>query len=94
MMYMYVCIPRTLTLSVSNVLSYHTISTFQDLEKEAFENMVRKVENAGNQHFLLSSPCFLPFPKQISFFQSYLFCHLQVISIWTNPKMSYYKELT
>ena len=33
---------------------YHTIPTFNDLEREA-----------GNQHFLLFPQCFLPFPKQI-----------------------------
>ena len=32
------------------------------------ENIVGKGENAGNQHFLLFPPGFLPFPKQISIF--------------------------
>ena len=43
---------------------YHTIPTFNDPEKKSFENNVGKVENAGNQHFLLFPQCFLPFPKQ------------------------------
>ena len=38
------------------------------LYKEPIENNVGKGENAGNQHFLLFPQCFLPFPKQISFF--------------------------
>ena len=33
---------------------------------------MRKGENAGKQHFLLFPQCFLPFPKQISIFQSHL----------------------
>ena len=44
-------------------------------------------ENAGNQHFLLFPQCFLPFPNQISIFQSHLFCHLQIPSIWTSLKL-------
>ena len=35
---------------------YQKIPTFNDLEQEAF---VGKGENAGNQHFLLFSKCFL-----------------------------------
>ena len=52
-------------------------------EKKTFENIVGKGENAGNQHFLLFPQCFLPVPKQISIFQSHLFCRLQMLSIWT-----------
>ena len=33
------------------------------LKKVAFENILGKGENAGNQHFLLFPKCFLPFPK-------------------------------
>ena len=32
---------------------YHTILTSHDFEKEPFENIVLKGENAGDQHFLL-----------------------------------------
>ena len=56
-----------------NLTHYHTILTFDYLEKEASENIVRKVENASNQHFLLFSPCFLPFPRQIHFFSHIYF---------------------
>ena len=34
------------------------------LKKNPFENIVRKGENTGNQHFLLFPQCFLPFPKE------------------------------
>ena len=45
------------------------------------ENIVGKGENAGNQHFLLFPQCFLPFRKEISKFQSCLFCRLHMVSI-------------
>ena len=32
-------------------------------EKDSFENIVIKGENAGNQHFLLFPQCFLPYQK-------------------------------
>ena len=38
--------------------------------KEAFENILGKGENAGNQHFLLLPQCFLPFQKQVLIFVS------------------------
>ena len=60
------------TKNVSRTLiinHYHTIQTFNDREKE---NIMGKGENAGYQHFLLFLQCFLPFPKQISVFQSHL----------------------
>ena len=47
--------------------------------KEAFENIVGKGENAGNQHFLLCPQCFLSFTKQISNFQSHLFCRQHMV---------------
>ena len=49
-----------------------TISLFNSIEntvrKGAFENIVGKGENAGNQHFLLFQLCFLSFSKQIPIF--------------------------
>ena len=42
-------------------------------KKAAFENIMGKEENAGNRHFLHFPQCFLPFPQQISTFQSNLF---------------------
>ena len=51
---------------------YHTIHNVMTREKKTFENIVGKGENAGNQYFLLFPQCFLPFPKQISIFDTYL----------------------
>ena len=56
------------------------------LFKNHFENIEGKRENAGNQHFLLFPPYFLPFTKEVSIFLSHLFCHLQMLSIWTSLK--------
>ena len=47
-------------LSICKELTFfHTFPTLNDLEKEAFENIVVKGENAGKQHFLIS-PLFHP----------------------------------
>ena len=53
------------------------------LYKKLFKIIVGKGENAGNQHFLLFPQCFLPF-KKCSVFHSHLFCHLQMLFIWTS----------
>ena len=37
------------------------------------KTFVGKEENAGNQHFLLFPQCFLPFPNQISVFETHLY---------------------
>ena len=66
---------------------YHTILTLTSLKKKPFENIVGKGENAGNHHFLLFPQCFLPTPKRISVFKLHLFCHLQMLSIWTRLKV-------
>ena len=50
------------------------------LYKKPFENIVGKLENAGNQHFLLFPQCFLPFPIKTLTFESHLFCHLLMLS--------------
>ena len=56
------------------------------LEKEPFENIVDKEENAGNQHFPHFPQCFLPFPEQISIFLPNFICHLQMLSFWSSLK--------
>ena len=67
---------------------YQTIPTFHDRGEEAiWKHREKKGKNAGNQHFLLFRQCFLPFPKQISFFGLHLFCHLQMLGIWTSLKI-------
>ena len=41
----------------------HNPNFKQPYIKKPLENMMGKGENAGYRHFLLFSPCFLPFPK-------------------------------
>ena len=55
------------------------------LEKKAFENIVGKGENAGNQHFLFFPAMFSFIRKRISVFK-YLFCRLQTLSNWATLK--------
>ena len=75
------------SFSEQSVLTpYHTI-LLTTLRKEAFENILGKGENAGNQHFLLFPKCFLHIPEQISIFELIpLFYRLQMLSIWTSLK--------
>ena len=54
------------------------------LKVTASENIEGKGKNAGKQHFLPFSQCFLPFPEQISHFRSHSYCHLQMLPIWTS----------
>ena len=53
------------------LIPHHTIPSLNDPEKKAFENIVRKIENTGYQHFLL-------FPQSFSFshkvFMIYVTC--------------------
>ena len=66
---------------------YHTISTSNDLmRKRPFENVVGKGENAGNQHFLLFQHVSYPSHIKFQFFNSQLFCHLEILSILTSLK--------
>ena len=51
------------------------------LKKDYFENTVGKAENAGNQHFLLFSQCFLLHQRDKSSFNNVEFCRLQALSI-------------
>ena len=62
------------------------IQIFTTPEKKAFENIARKGENAGNQHFLLFPQCFLPNQQYKSSFELPLKCHLQILLIWTGLK--------
>ena len=66
---------------------HHTTLTLKtNLKKKAFENIVGRGENAGNQHFLIFTHCFLLIPPRSSILESHLFCHLQMFSIWTSLK--------
>ena len=60
-------------LSSGNRLTFTTQSRLlTTLGKKSFENIVGKGENDGNQHFLLFPQSFLPFPMQISIFDTHL----------------------
>ena len=52
---------KNITEYMYNLTLYQTNPTLNDPEKEGFENIMGKRENAGNQHFLLFPQCFLPF---------------------------------
>ena len=60
----------------------HTIPTFNDpVKKRAFQNVVEKGENAGNQHFLLFPHHLKILQRQNLSFELHLFCRLQMLSI-------------
>ena len=46
------------------------------LWEKPIENMVRKGENAGNQHFLLFLLCFLSCQRRKLLLKQYLICHV------------------
>ena len=51
---------------IQNLTLYNTIPILTPMERKAFENILEKGENAGNQHFLLFPQCFLFFQTRIS----------------------------
>ena len=56
-------VEKSKILSSGNGLTlYYKITNFNSPVLEAFENFVKKGENAGTQQFLFFSQCFLP-PK-------------------------------
>ena len=57
-------------------------------------NIVGKGENIGKHHFLVFQHYFLPIPKRISVFGRHLFCHLQILCIWTSLKNCRLVELS
>ena len=57
------------------------------LKKNAFKNSVRKGKNAGNKHFLHFPQCFLLIQKRASVVKLHLFCHLQMLLVWTSLKI-------
>ena len=64
---------------------------FYDIAKNAFENIVGKEENAGNQHFLLFPQSFLVPEQNFNFWSNLLFC-LQTHLIWTGLKCQLVKS--
>ena len=66
------------------------------LKRRPSENVGKKGENAGNQHFSHFPQCFLPlaFQKLFSFFQPYLLCSSRNAFDLEQPKnFSFGKEL-
>ena len=64
---------------------HNTITNFNDPDEMPLQNIVGKEENAGDQYFFLFPQCFLLFQCQISLFQLYLNCHLEILSCWFIP---------
>ena len=62
------------------------------LKQRVFENIVGEGENAGYQHFLLFLQQFLPFPKANLILRPYLFCCLQMLSIWSSLALCHLVE--
>ena len=54
----------------------------ETLNKMAFENIVGKGENAGDQHFLLFPKYFLPYQKQFHYFSLIEFDRQPLLLIW------------
>ena len=64
------------------------------LYKKSFENIVGKGENAGNQHFLLFSQCFLPFQKHSSIVEFFFFLSFPYLNLDLNKILSFVKGFT
>ena len=78
-------------ITVSDLLSIETykddelllskiIRILTTLRIKLFENIVGKVENAGDQYFLLFQQSFLPFQRQLKTFYKHFICFLQMLS--------------
>ena len=75
-------------LQCDNMLThYHTVLTFNTSGKESCRKHCRKRKKTGNKHFLLFPQCFLLVPIEIPIFESLLFCRLQMLLIWSRPKL-------
>ena len=57
------------------------------LKMKPFKNIVRKGQNAGNQHFLHFPQYFLSIPKRTSVVKLNLFCCLQMLWVWNSLKI-------
>ena len=70
---------------------YHQLLLFsQCFKKLLFQGC--DCQNYCYQHFLLFPQCFPPFLKLISIFQSYLFCRLQMLSVWASLIISCFRK--
>ena len=62
--------------------------------KKPFENIVGKGENAGDQHFLLFSQCFLPYQRQkSSFWATIILSSVNAFNLVTSKILSFDKDL-
>ena len=81
----------TFYLSSSNALK---LSSLMTMYKKPFENILGKGENAGNQHFLLFPPCFLPFPKtNFNFSFTFILLSANALNLDKSKIFSFGKEL-
>ena len=65
----------------NNINPLPTVSDLTTQCGKLFENIVRKGENARNQHFLFFPQCSLSYQGQISSFGSPLICCLQMLTV-------------
>ena len=73
----------------------HNPEFFKTLRKIAFENIVGKGENAGIQHFLPFSPCFLIFQRHFQInFVTYMIPSANAFDLDYSKILSFGKELT
>ena len=84
----------SLTLSKQGSLPFTTQSRLKRLcRKKASEKSWETRQNADNQYFVVFLKCVLPLQKQISIFESYLFYHQHMFSIWMSLKFHCLIEL-
>ena len=74
-------------ISAKVLTLYHTVPTYIDHVEEVFWKHCWKRRTCWYQHFLFFPQCFLPLHRRISILESHLFCHLQMLSIWTCIKL-------
>ena len=72
---------------------YHTIPTFNDPEKEGLENIKRKRENAGYQHFLFFPQLFLPLQTNFNFSVTFILSSPNAFNLDKFKNLSVGKEL-
>ena len=79
-----------LILTEDDLSLFHTIPTFSNPENKAFENIVEKGENAGNQHFVLFPQYSLSFQKQIT---NFMLSSANAFNLDKSEILSFGKEL-
>ena len=70
---------------------YHSVPT---LKMKHFENIVRKGENAGDQHFLFFQQCFLPIPKKFLVLVIFILSSENAFNLDHSKNFSFGKELS